>query len=151
MKSILLSGWRWGKCTSRLSWHSSYFSWSQLWLPTWYPLNFEPSISDFNFWFSDNYACDIFWFGNKAWLPRSVDCLCAVSQNTQTVQNDDSANLQIYIIKMAAYMCIVYGFWKNHISISKTQWYKRAYEKVSDVPESRVWFASKNLTPCSMH
>ena len=25
------------------------------------------------------------------------------------------------------------------------------YEKVSDVPESRVWFASKNLTPCRMH
>ena len=68
----------------------------------------------------DNYACDIFWFGNKAWLARSVVCLCAVSQNTQTVQNDDSANLQIYIIKMAAYMWIVYGFWKNHISISKT-------------------------------
>ena len=105
----------------------------------------------FNFWFSDNYACDIFWFGNKAWLARSVDCLCAVSQNTQTVQNDDSANLQIYIIKMAAYMWIVYGFWKNHISISKTQWYKRAYEKVSDVPESRVWFASKNQTPCRIH
>ena len=25
------------------------------------------------------------------------------------------------------------------------------YEKVSDVPESRVWFAGKNLTPCRMH
>ena len=25
------------------------------------------------------------------------------------------------------------------------------YDKVSDVPESRVWFASKNLTPCRMH
>ena len=25
------------------------------------------------------------------------------------------------------------------------------YEKVSDVPETRVWFASKNLTPCWMH
>ena len=25
------------------------------------------------------------------------------------------------------------------------------YEKVSDVPESRVWFASKNLMPCRMH
>ena len=25
------------------------------------------------------------------------------------------------------------------------------YEKVSDVPESRLWFASKNLTPCRMH
>ena len=25
------------------------------------------------------------------------------------------------------------------------------YEKVSDVTESRVWFASKNLTPCRMH
>ena len=25
------------------------------------------------------------------------------------------------------------------------------YEKVSDVPESRVWFASKNLTPRKMH
>ena len=25
------------------------------------------------------------------------------------------------------------------------------YEKVSDIPESRVWFASKNLTPCRMH
>ena len=25
------------------------------------------------------------------------------------------------------------------------------YEKVSDVPESRVWFASKNLTPRRMH
>ena len=25
------------------------------------------------------------------------------------------------------------------------------YEKVSDVPESKVWFASKNLTPSRMH
>ena len=25
------------------------------------------------------------------------------------------------------------------------------YEKVSDVPECRVWFASKNLTPYRMH
>ena len=25
------------------------------------------------------------------------------------------------------------------------------YEKVSDVAESRVWFTSKNLTPCRMH
>ena len=25
------------------------------------------------------------------------------------------------------------------------------YEKVSDAPESRVWFASKNLTPCRIH
>ena len=25
------------------------------------------------------------------------------------------------------------------------------YEKVSDVQESGVWFASKNLTPCRMH
>ena len=25
------------------------------------------------------------------------------------------------------------------------------YEKVSDVPESRIWFASKNLTLCRMH
>ena len=29
--------------------------------------------------------------------------------------------------------------------------YSSMYEKVSDVPESRVWFASKNLTPCRMH
>ena len=25
------------------------------------------------------------------------------------------------------------------------------YDSFSDVPESRVWFASKNLTPCRMH
>ena len=25
------------------------------------------------------------------------------------------------------------------------------YESLSDVGESRVWFASKNLTPCRMH
>ena len=25
------------------------------------------------------------------------------------------------------------------------------YESFSDVGESRVWFASKNLTPCRMH
>ena len=25
------------------------------------------------------------------------------------------------------------------------------YDSLSDVPESRVWFASKNLTPCRMH
>ena len=25
------------------------------------------------------------------------------------------------------------------------------YDKVSDVPENRVWFASKNLTPHRMH
>ena len=26
-----------------------------------------------------------------------------------------------------------------------------AYESFSDAGESRVWFASKNLTPCRMH
>ena len=26
-----------------------------------------------------------------------------------------------------------------------------AYDSLSDVPESRVWFASKDLTPCRMH
>ena len=28
---------------------------------------------------------------------------------------------------------------------------KIEYESLSDVGESRVWFASKNLTPCRMH
>ena len=28
---------------------------------------------------------------------------------------------------------------------------KSIYESYSDVGESRVWFASKNLTPCRMH
>ena len=27
----------------------------------------------------------------------------------------------------------------------------KQYESFSDVGESRVWFASKNLTPCRMH
>ena len=29
--------------------------------------------------------------------------------------------------------------------------YKSIYDSFSDVPESRVWFASKNRTPCRMH
>ena len=28
---------------------------------------------------------------------------------------------------------------------------KQTYDSFSDVGESRVWFASKNLTPCRMH
>ena len=28
---------------------------------------------------------------------------------------------------------------------------RAVYESFSDVGESRVWFASKNLTPCTMH
>ena len=31
------------------------------------------------------------------------------------------------------------------------QWLMVIYESLSDVGESRVWFASKNLTPCRMH
>ena len=27
----------------------------------------------------------------------------------------------------------------------------KCYDSFSDVGESRVWFASKNLTPCTMH
>ena len=34
-------------------------------------------------------------------------------------------------------------------SNSNKHW--RIYDWLSDVPESRVWFASKNLTPCRMH
>ena len=39
----------------------------------------------------------------------------------------------------------------NIIMIKNQKLYKTIYEKASDVPESRVWFASKNLTPCRMH
>ena len=36
-------------------------------------------------------------------------------------------------------------FWKN------CEFVKSRYESLSDVGESRVWFASKNLTPCRIH
>ena len=37
----------------------------------------------------------------------------------------------------------VFEFQKNFI--------RMVYDSLSDVGESRVWFASKNLTPCRMH
>ena len=33
----------------------------------------------------------------------------------------------------------------------RTKWIHQQYDSFSDVGESRVWFASKNLTPCRMH
>ena len=39
----------------------------------------------------------------------------------------------------------------EYFSITKPKAYLAAYDSFSDVPESRVWFASKNLTPCRMH
>ena len=42
--------------------------------------------------------------------------------------------------------------WNSNISALQSQKaYLAAYDSFSDVPESRVWFASKNLTPCRMH
>ena len=38
-----------------------------------------------------------------------------------------------------------------NISILSPDTLKWVYESFSDVGESRVWFASKNLTPCRMH
>ena len=41
-----------------------------------------------------------------------------------------------------------------YMSLSRTapgSFYQHQYESFSDVGESRVWFASKNLTPCRMH
>ena len=33
----------------------------------------------------------------------------------------------------------------------RTKWIHQQYDSFSDVGESRVWFAGKNLTPCRMH
>ena len=40
---------------------------------------------------------------------------------------------------------------KNYLYLSKNPLNISMYESLSDVWESRVWFASKNLTPCRMH
>ena len=48
---------------------------------------------------------------------------------------------------------VVVGYWKV-FSIAHSQHKgrsKKIYDSFSDVKESRVWFSSKNLTPCRMH
>ena len=41
--------------------------------------------------------------------------------------------------------------WKTMLAAPEVVSVKSQYESFSDVGESRVWFASKNLTPCRMH
>ena len=37
------------------------------------------------------------------------------------------------------------------VSVPQSLTHEGRYDSFSDVGESRVWFASKNLTPCTMH
>ena len=39
----------------------------------------------------------------------------------------------------------------SHVILGFIFRFNSRYDSFSDVPESSVWFASKNLTPCRMH
>ena len=55
-------------------------------------------------------------------------------------------NQQINFISHASFFS--WQMWAEYLSQKRTL---HIYDSFSDVPESRVWFASKNLTPCRMH
>ena len=84
------------------------------------------------------------------WLPRLVLVLVssfgfAVSQNSQNElepHNRRCHPLLDYISPGKLYV-----FFGNPSSYTLYP----TYDSLSDVGESRVWFASKNLTPCRMH
>ena len=87
------------------------------------------------------------WLGCQSWgnVDNTVLWLC-------------SGNLRQFQAMMAKYRNLMSLSKKDlvHQQIEMTfPWTRLAerlwYESLSDVGESRVWFASKNLTPCRMH
>ena len=55
-------------------------------------------------------------------------------------------NQQINFISHPSFFS--WQMWAEYLSQKRTL---HIYDSFSDDPESRVWFASKNLTPCRMH
>ena len=89
--------------------------------------------------------------GISIWLGKAFLCAKIQSQKIYFFPLTSQLRSHILLEKCKAFLEVIETPTENYQIDNFATQGVFSYEKVSDVPESRVWFASKNLTPCRMH